>query len=79
MFIPNNLLTKLTMQDMLIANSVRAAKPFFNTSFDTKNIANFYAMGSNSLLTCHHFKKHKNSNIKDNTSQPPDDLALGQK
>lgn len=79
MFIRNDPLVELTMQDIISANSARATEPFFNTSFDTESIANFYAMGSSFHLTRHHSEKRENSIIKDNTSQPADDLAPGQK
>ncbi len=42
-------------------------------------MANFYAIGSSSLLACHYFKKHENLNIKDKTSQLSDNLAPMQK
>lgn len=72
-------LAELAMQDVISANSARAAEPSFNTSFDTESIANFYAMGSSSPLTCHYSEERENSSIEDNTSQPADDLAPGQK
>lgn len=61
-------LVELIMQDIINANSVRAAKPFFNISFDIKSMANFYAMGFSSFLTYYHFKERKNSSIEANTS-----------
>lgn len=77
MSIYNDPLAELAMQDIISANSARATEPFFNTLFDTESMANFYAMGSCSLLTCHHFKERENFSIKDNTSQLADDLASG--
>ncbi len=44
-----------------------------------ENMANFYAMGSNSLLARQHSEECEDSNIEDNTSQLSDDLAPGQK
>lgn len=68
MFILNNLLTKLTIQDIISANNARVAEPFFNTSFNTKSMANFYAINSGFLLIYYHLKKCKNSSIGDNIS-----------
>lgn len=78
MFIPNNPLAELAMQDIISANSVKAPKPFFNTSFDIESMANFYTMSSSFSLACHYSKEHENSSIEDNISQPPDDLPSGQ-
>ena len=68
MLISNNLLAELTIQDIISANSNRAAKSSFNTLFDTENMVNSYVMDSNFLLTCHCSEKRKNSSTKDNTS-----------
>ncbi len=39
-------------------------------------MANFYAIGSSSLLTCYHSEEREDLTIEDDTSQPPKDLAL---
>lgn len=52
MSIPDNPLAKLIIQDIFSANSAKATKSCFNTLFDIKNIANFYAIGFSFLLTC---------------------------
>lgn len=75
MFICNDLLAELAIQDIISINSARAIEPFFNTFFNIKSMANFYIMGSSSFLTCHHSKERKNSSIEDNISQPANDLA----
>lgn len=79
MFIFNNLLTEFVIQDIISANSARAAKPFFNILFDIKNITNVYIMSSSFSLTHYHSKECKNSGIKDNTNKLSDNLALKQK
>lgn len=65
-------------QDIVNANNIRAIQTSFNTSFDTKNMANFYAIDSSFPLACHYSKKNKNLIIKDRNSQLPDDLAPAQ-
>ena len=67
------------MQDIIKVDSSNVAQTSFNTSFDTKSIVNFYAIGSSSSLTHYHSKEHKNLSIKDSTSQPSDYLVLAQK
>ncbi len=79
MSIPNDLLAKIERQDIVNADSARATQTPFNTLFDTESMANFYAIGSNSLLARHYFAERKDSNIEDDTNQPPDNLAPGQK
>lgn len=68
MFIPNDSLIEIAMQDIVNANSARAIQTFLDISFDLKSIANFYLIGSSSLLACYNFEKYKNSNIKDDIS-----------
>lgn len=63
--IPNDSLTKLLMQDIINANSVKAIKSYFNTLFNRENMVNIYIMGPSFSLTRHHFKERKDS---DNTS-----------
>lgn len=79
MSIPNNPLVELVIQDIISANSTKADKPFFNTSFDRESIANFYTIDFSSPLACHYFKEWKNSSIKDNTGLPLDNLMSKQK
>lgn len=67
------------MQNIISINSARVFKPFFNILFDIKDIINFYIIRSSSFLTCHYSEKYKNSSIKDNISQSPDDWMLRQK
>ena len=78
-FIPNNPLAKIAMQDIVNINSARATQTLFNILFDTKNIANFYIISSSSLLAHYYSEERKDSTIKDDTNQPPDNLALRQK
>ena len=54
MSIPNNLLAKITIQDIINADSARATQTLFNTLFDTESIINFYVMGSSSSLACYY-------------------------
>lgn len=69
MFILDDPLAELIMQDIISTNSVRVAESFFNTSFNMESIANFYIISSSFFfLTCHYFEKRKNFCIKDNTS-----------
>ena len=63
------------MQDIVNADSARAAQTFFNTSFNTDSMANFYTIDSSFLLACHHFEKNENLIIEDSNSQPLNDLA----
>lgn len=67
------------MQDIAKADSVKAIQTFLNTLFDLENMANFYTIGFSFFLTYYHFKKRKDLTIKNNTSQPLDDLAPRQK
>lgn len=66
--IPNDPSAELTIQDIIRANSARAAELSFNTLFDIEIIANFYTMGSNSFLTYYYSEKCKNSSIEVNKS-----------
>lgn len=68
MSILNDLLVKVVMQDIINANSIRAMQNSFNTLFNIKSIANFYAMGFNLPLVCYYFERFKNSTIKDSTN-----------
>ncbi len=77
--IPNDPLVEIAMQDIVNADSARATQNPFNTLFNTESMANFYTMSSSSPLACHHSEEREDSNIEDNTSQPPDVLAPGQK
>ncbi len=77
MSIPDDPLTEITMQDIINADNARATQTPFNSLFDMKSMANFYAMSSSSPLTCHHSEKREDLNIEDDISQPPDDLAPG--
>ena len=79
MFILNDSLAEIAMQDIGNADSVRATQTPFITLFDTKTMANFYAIICSFSLACYYFEKHKDSNIEDDTSQSPNNLALGQK
>lgn len=53
------------MQDIINTDNAIAMQTSFNIPFDTKNMANFYAMGCSSLLAHHHSKKCQNLTIKD--------------
>lgn len=55
------------MQDIINVKSARATKPFFNTLFNTKNMANLYTISSSFFMTCHYSEKDKDL---DNISQP---------
>ncbi len=79
MSIPNDPLAEIAIQNIVNADSARTTQTPFNTSFDTESITNLYAMGSSSPLACDHSEERENSTIEDDTSQPPDDLASGQK
>ncbi len=79
MSIPNHPLAEIAMQDIINADSARATQTPFNTLVDTESMANFYVVGSCFLLACHYSEECEDSNIEDNTSQPPDDLASEQK
>lgn len=46
MFIIDNPLAKLIIQDIINVNSTKAAELSFNTLFDIENIANFYVIVS---------------------------------
>lgn len=52
MSIPNNLLAKFAMQDIISINSTKATKLYFNTLFDIKSIVNFYTISFSSFLAC---------------------------
>ena len=67
------------MYDIVNADSAKVTQTSFNTLFEIENMANFYAIGFSSLLTCYHFEEYKDLTIENNTSQPPNDLALRQK
>lgn len=68
MSIHDDLLAELIIQDIICVNSAKAFKPFFSILFDTKNMANFYTIGSSSSLTHYHSKEYQNSSIENNTS-----------
>ncbi len=63
------------MQDIVNVVNAKATQTPFSTLFDTESMANFYAMGSSSLLACYHIEECEDSTIEDDISQPPDDLA----
>ncbi len=79
MSIPDDPLAEIAMQDIVNADSARATQTSFNTSFNIESMANFYAIGSSSFLTCYHSEEREDLTIEDNTSQPPNDLAPGRK
>lgn len=68
MSIFDNLLAEYTIRDIISINSIRAAESSFNILFNIESMANFYVMSFSFFLTCHHFKKHKNSSIENITS-----------
>ena len=78
MSIPNDPLAMVAKQDIVNLNNIRAVQTSFNTSFGTKNMANFYAIDSSFSLACHYSEKNKNLIIKDRNSQLPDDLVPAQ-
>lgn len=73
-FILNNLLAKAIIQDIINANSAKVLQNSFITSFYTKIIANFFAIGSSSFLAYHYSKKCKNLTNKNKTSKLLNDL-----
>lgn len=79
MFILNDHLAEVVIQDIVNTGSAKTAQTSFITSFDIKNMANFYVMGSSSLLTYYYPKVNKNSIIESSNSQPPDNLVPAQK
>lgn len=79
MSIPDNPWAEIAIEDIVNADSTKATQTLFNTLFDTESIANFYAIGSSSLLAYYYSEEYKDLTIKDNTSQPPDDLVHRQK
>lgn len=79
MFILDDLLAEITIQDIVNANSAGVIQIVFNTLFNTKNMVNFYVMDFSSFLAYNYFKKREDLTIEDNISQLPDDLILRQK
>ena len=56
------------MQDIVNIDSARATQTLFNTLFDIKSMANFYAMSSSFSLAYYYSEKRKNLTIEDDTS-----------
>ncbi len=79
MFIPDDPLAEIVIQDIVNADSARATQTFFNTLFNMESMANFYIMGSSSPLACHNSEEREDSNIEDDISPLLDDLAPGRK